>query len=213
MKCFAPNTSFFLHYSLFFVVCVSLIILDADGATVYNYVTAAGEVGSGTPSAASGRHFSPLAPRGNHQQNNGLLEQSPLAPRGNHQQNNGLLEQFPLAPRGNHQQNSGLLEEEQTPHRNNHSSVVLVSYKARRGDGSVDFREKDLAIDIRLKLSKSDKNIAVLHIVCGSKTGLVYPSLSTVKMLQTEFGSRLVVVVDACQLRCRMNTVSKYTNM
>ena len=195
MKCFAPNTSFFLHYSLFFVVCVSLIILDADGATVYNYVTAAGEVGSGTPSAASGRHFSPLAPRGNHQQNNGLLEQSPLAPR------------------GNHQQNSGLLEEEQTPHRNNHSSVVLVSYKARRGDGSVDFREKDLAIDIRLKLSKSDKNIAVLHIVCGSKTGLVYPSLSTVKMLQTEFGSRLVVVVDACQLRCRMNTVSKYTNM
>ena len=195
MKCFAPNTSFFLHYSLFFVVCVSLIILDADGATVYNYVTAAGEVGSGTPSAASGRHFSPLAPRGNHQQNNGLLEQSPLAPRGNHQQNNGLL------------------EEEQTPHRNNHSSVVLVSYKARRGDGSVDFREKDLAIDIRLKLSKSDKNIAVLHIVCGSKTGLVYPSLSTVKMLQTEFGSRLVVVVDACQLRCRMNTVSKYTNM
>ena len=177
MKCFAPNTSFFLHYSLFFVVCVSLIILDADGATVYNYVTAAGEVGSGTPSAASGRHFSPLAPRGNHQQNNGLLE------------------------------------EEQTPHRNNHSIVVLVSYRARGGDGSVDFREKDLAIDIRLKLSKSDKNIAVLHIVCGSKTGLVYPSLSTVKMLQTEFGSRLVVVVDACQLRCRMNTVSKYTNM
>ena len=135
-------------------------------------------MGSGTPSAASGRHFSPLAPRGNHQQNNGLLEQSP-------------------------------------PHRNNHnhSSVVLVSYRARGVDGSVDFREKDLVIDVRNKLLKSDKNIAVLHIVCGSKTGLVYPSLSTVKMLQIEFGERLVVVVDACQLRCRTNTASKYTDM
>lgn len=170
-KHFILHKLFLVPCSLFFVLCPS-----SDGATVYNYVTAAGEVGSGTPSAASGRHFSPLAPRGNQQQNNGLLEQPP-------------------------------------PHRNNHSSVVLVSYRARGGDGSVDFREKDLVIDIKNKLLKSDKNIAVLHIVCGSKTGLVYPSLSTVKMLQLEFGDRLVVVVDACQLRCRTNTASKYTDM
>ena len=146
--------------------------LNADGAVVYNYVTAAGEVGSGTPNAASGRHFSSLAPRGNHQQNNGLLEQIPTR-----------------------------------------DSVVLVSYKARGKDGMVDFREKELVIDIRLKLLKSDLDIVVLHVVCGSKTGLVYPSLLAVKMLQKEFGVRLVVVVDACQMRSRMNAISKYTDM
>ena len=162
LKCLALCLSFFL-------------LIDADDATVFNYVTAAGEVGSGTPNAATGRHFSSLAPRGNHQQNNGLLEQ--------------------------------------IPPKDSSGRVVLVSFKARGDDGLVDFREKELIIDIRLKLLKSDTNIAVLHIVCGSKTGLVYPSLLTAKLLQREFGDRLLVVVDACQLRCRMNAVSKYTDM
>lgn len=144
---------------------------------MYNYVTAAGEVGSGTPNAASGRHFSPLAPRGNHQQNNGLLEQIPSKTM------------------------------------SDSSSVVLVSFKARGRDGSVDFQEQELIADIRLKMLESDKNIVVLHIVCGSKTGLVYPSLVTVKTLQKEFGDRIVVVVDACQMRCRMGAVSMYTDM
>ena len=136
---------------------------------MYNYVTAAGEVGSGTPNAAAGRHFSNLAPKGHAQEINSSL--------------------------------SGIL-----------SKVEVVSYKPRGKDGYVDFQEEKLIVDIKSKLTKK-KNIVILHIVCGSKTGLVYPSLKTVKSLKTEFNERIVVVVDACQLRCRVSAVSEYLRM
>jgi hypothetical protein len=142
---------------------------------VYNYVTAAGEVGSGTPNAAGGRHFSPLSPKGHMQQNNGFLD--------------GI------------------------PPRENGDSIVVVSFKPRSKDGLVDFKEEKLVTDIRFKLDQCKESIAVLHIVCGSKTGLVYPSLRTVDTLQREYQNRVVVVVDACQLRCRLTAVAKYTNM
>ena len=136
---------------------------------MYNFVTAAGEVGSGTPNAAAGRHFSNLAPKGHAQEINSSL--------------------------------SGIL-----------SKVEVVSYKPRGKDGYVDFQEEKLIVDIKSKLTKK-KNIVILHIVCGSKTGLVYPSLKTVKSLKTEFNERIVVVVDACQLRCRVNAISEYLRM
>lgn len=37
---------------------------EAQKVQVYNFVTAAGEVGSGTPNASSGKHFSVDAPKG-----------------------------------------------------------------------------------------------------------------------------------------------------
>lgn len=89
----------------------------------------------------------------------------------------------------------------------------MVTFKPRSKDGSVDFQEEKLMMDIRQKLDQCEENIALLHIVCGSKTGLVYPSLSTVETLQREYPDRVVVVVDACQLRCRLTAVAKYTNM
>ena len=46
-----------------------------------------------------------------------------------------------------------------------------------------------------------------MHLVCGSKTGLVYPSLATISLLREEWGSRVLVVADCCQLRCRLETV------
>lgn len=88
-----------------------------------------------------------------------------------------------------------------------------MSFKSRNIDGLVDFQEEKLMTDVRQKLISNEENIAVLHIVCGSKTGLVCPSLSTVDILQREFPDRVIVVVDACQLRCRLTAVAKYTNM
>ena len=88
-----------------------------------------------------------------------------------------------------------------------------MSFKPRNENGSVDFQEEKLMTDMRLKLNQCDENVALLHIVCGSKTGLVYPSLKTVNILQKEFPNRVVVVVDACQLRCRLTAVAKYTKM
>jgi hypothetical protein len=141
---------------------------------VYNYVTAAGEVGSGTPNAASGKHFSPVSPKGHKQENNAFV--------------NGLKE-------------TGLSDK-----------ITLVQYKPRNGHGAADFQEQKLVDDIREKLSAGgSQNVAILHVVCGSKTGLVYPSMSTVQKLSAEFGDRLVVVIDACQLRCKLNAVADYT--
>ena len=142
---------------------------------VYNYVTAAGEVGSGTPNAAGGRHFSPLAPKGNTQNNNEYLK--------------NILSS-----------------------KNGKDSVVVVSFKPRGSDGIVNFQEEKLISDITNKLENSE-NIVVLHIVCGSKTGLVYPSLKTVKSLKNDFGDRIIIVVDACQLRCQLTAVRTYTEL
>ena len=158
------TTSLPLNYSLF----------DAGNGIVYSYVTAAGEVGSGTPNAAGGRHFSTLAPRGNSQPNNGLLDGSTCS-------------------------------DEQ-------GKVDVIPYKARDSGGCVDFQEEKLLSDIRSKL-EATANFVVLHIVCGSKTGLTYPSIATALALQKEFSKRIVVVVDACQLRCRLSAVARYAEM
>lgn len=140
---------------------------------MYSYVTAAGEVGSGTPNAAGGRHFSVLAPRGNAQSNNGLLE--------------------------------GITSDGK-------ERVVVISYQARDSRGCVNFQEEKLIADVRSKL-EAKSNFVVLHIVCGSKTGLTYPSIKTVLTLKKEFSNRIVVVVDACQLRCRLSAVAGYAEM
>lgn len=150
-------------------------LLEAGNGIVYSYVTAAGEVGSGTPNAAGGRHFSSLAPRGKMQPNNGLLE--------------GITK---------------VVDAE--------GKVVVIPYKARDSSGCVDFQEEKLLSDIRSKL-EAKANFVVLHIVCGSKTGLTYPSIATALTLQKEFSNRIVVVVDACQLRCRLSAVARYAEM
>ena len=161
--------SFYYISSCYFHPFLIVAPFSIGNGTVYNYITAAGEVGSGTPNAAAGRHFSNLSPKGHAQEINGSL--------------------------------TGIL-----------SKIEVISFKPRGKDGFVDFQEEKLIVDIKLKLSKK-KNIVILHIVCGSKTGLVYPSLKTVKSLKKEFNDRIVVVVDACQLRCRVNAVSEYLRM
>lgn len=151
---------------------------------VYNFLTAAGEVGSGTPNAAGGRHFSALSPRGSH----------PYPHLSGMQTNNGLLRGW---------EKHGEKDKER---------VVVVQYKPRAGDGSVDFQEARLVADVCARLAagegsevdqgarQSSRNVAVLHVVCGSKTGLVCPSQATIDVLKAQWGDRLVVVVDACQV-------------
>ena len=143
-----------------------------EAPSVYNFVTAAGEVGSGTPNAAAGKHFSALSPTGLSQTNNGDL--AGLGP----------------------------------------TWVKLVQYKPRGKDGSAKFDEDAIVADIRSKLTDEGNavSVVVLHVVLGSKTGLVYPSFSTIESLLAEFGSRVVVVVDACQLRCRLERVREYSD-
>lgn len=142
---------------------------------VYNYVTAAGEVGSGTPNAAWGKHFSPISPRGNSQRNNGNLV--------------GIEDGW----------------------------ITLLQFKPRGGDGSVQFREDEIVADVRTRFAADDaegsvRSVAVIHAVLGSKTGLIYPSAGTLQSLVAEFGERVVVTMDACQLRCRLGRIREFTD-
>lgn len=142
-------------------------LVPYDGVKVYNFVTGATEVGSGTPNAAEGKHFSKLAPGG---------------------YDIGMNERL-----------DGVSE----------STVSLLQYKPRNELGAVAFEEAKLAsdVDAQLSLDPSRTSVAIVHIVLGSKTGLVYPSMNTVDALRKKHGDRVIVVVDACQLRCKFTYV------
>lgn len=90
--------------------------------------------------------------------------------------------------------------------------VSVVQIKPRVGStGSIAHNDSDVVARVRKDLAANPTTVAVLHVVCGSKTGLVHPSFDTVDALQAEFGNRLIGVVDACQLRCELRHLSRYT--
>ncbi|NBC88826.1 MAG: hypothetical protein GVX90_04940, partial [Alphaproteobacteria bacterium] len=51
---------------------------------------------------------------------------------------------------------------------------------------------------------------ALLHVVHGSKTGLILPRMREVDALRAEFGEDLSLVVDACQARITADAVRDY---
>lgn len=133
---------------------------------VYNYVTAAGEVGSGTSNAAGLKHFSAISPR----RDGKVLEVNKLL--------DGIGENI----------------------------VEVIQYKPRGNDGSINLLEDEIIVDIRNRLNNNDISVAILHVVVGTKTGIVYPSLDTVSIVEKEFGDRVIIVIDACQLRIKLDT-------
>eukprot|EP01041_Mallomonas_annulata_P004466 gene4466-8895_t len=141
---------------------------------VLNCVTAAGEVGSGTPNASGGRHFSPLSPKGTSQKDGESL--------------------------------FGLTDADK---------IKLLTFKPRAADGSVNFNDEEIFQTIRntLLTSGAEDSVAVLHVVCSSKTGLVYPSIPGVMALQAELGPRLVVVMDCCQLRVAFDRIREFVDL
>lgn len=154
-----------------YIVANKLVdVSESSTVDILNIVTAAGEVGSGTPNASAGQHFSSLAPKGHKQSNSKDI--------------------------------TGLV-----------SKVKIVEFKPRGADGQTAFREIEIAALIRTTLASDQCSVAILHSVCGSKTGLVYPSLGTVKALQSEFGSRLIVVMDLCQLRTGLSKIREFIEL
>ena len=131
---------------------------------VVNIVTAAGEVGSGTPNAANVRHFSSLKTMGGTQVNDGPLD--------------GY----------------------------DGKRVKLVKFKPRVTDGSVDYKEKEMMDLIDSHLTDTDK-IVILHLVLGSKTGLLCPTQACIDSVVQKWGDRVICVADACQLRCSLSHI------
>jgi hypothetical protein len=56
----------------------------------------------------------------------------------------------------------------------------------------------------------SDGSQVLLHVVHGSKTGLVLPDLAGIDALIARYGTRLSLVVDACQARIEPDVIAAY---
>jgi hypothetical protein len=66
----------------------------------------------------------------------------------------------------------------------------------------------DFAVSIDAALA--DDKFPLVHVVHGSKTGLVLPALAEVDGLRARFGEDLGFVVDACQARITSEAIAQY---
>ena len=67
---------------------------------------------------------------------------------------------------------------------------------------------RDFAASVENTLASGQHPL--VHIVHGSKTGLVLPGLADVDMLRARFGAEITFVVDACQARITSEAIRQY---
>jgi hypothetical protein len=90
--------------------------------------------------------------------------------------------------------------------------LSLVSVALRDG-GGLPRAPEDIAAECEARIEQalaSPRSRVVLHAIDGSKTGLTAPGLLALDLLAERFGSRLDIVVDACQLRIEPALVRRY---
>ncbi|DBA03615.1 TPA: hypothetical protein N0F65_006794 [Lagenidium giganteum] len=124
-------------------------------------ISAQGEIGRGSSSAAGGKHFSSLTPSGEPAQPGASLRRY----------STDLVEVLKLAGRDE----SGNI---------NCFNDHIIQTVARILDNDV-----------------GGNNVVLLHVVMGSKTGYSCPTLEMVDYLVSQYPHRVLVVIDACQMR------------
>jgi hypothetical protein len=89
--------------------------------------------------------------------------------------------------------------------------VRLIDIGIRNGKGQV-IESEDilLAIGAAAEAAIVGQRHPLIHVVHGSKTGLVLPSLAHIDALRRRFGNRISFVVDACQARISRDMVTAY---
>lgn len=89
--------------------------------------------------------------------------------------------------------------------------VSLTDIPLRCGQGDVRTSEEICeTINIEMGVAAMDGRKSLLHVVHGSKTGLILPSLDDLDRLCAEYQDRLSLVVDACQARITGDAVRDY---
>ena len=93
-----------------------------------------------------------------------------------------------------------------------HPDFVRLHSLPARGMGGVPMPSEDLLLSIGavVEAASVSGRHALIHVVHGSKTGLILPSFAHVDALRRRFGERLSFVVDACQCRLGGSTVASY---
>ncbi|WP_157216338.1 hypothetical protein [Flavisphingomonas formosensis] len=89
---------------------------------------------------------------------------------------------------------------------------VRLHALAARGMGGVPMPSEDLLLEIGALVDAAARaeRHALVHVVHGSKTGLILPSFAHIDALRRRFGDALSFVVDACQCRLGGSTVASY---
>lgn len=90
-------------------------------------------------------------------------------------------------------------------------SIELADLPVRREDGAAhDSASLAAAMAVAIEDARARDRFALIHIVHGSKTGLVLPHLDEVDALRSRFGADVAFVVDACQARITADAVRDY---
>lgn len=90
-------------------------------------------------------------------------------------------------------------------------SVTLADV-AVRCEGGMARTSAEIADQVRaeVRCAVAEGRHALLHVVHGSKTGLILPKLAEIDALRSEFGDAMSLVVDACQARIARTAVGEY---
>jgi len=91
------------------------------------------------------------------------------------------------------------------------ASIRLVDVPIRSDKGQP-LASEDVLLDIAAMVTAAiaGGRQPLIHVVHGSKTGLVLPSITHIDALRRRFGDRVSFVVDACQARISRDMVSAY---
>ena len=90
--------------------------------------------------------------------------------------------------------------------------IELISIPVRNNVGNIlsMYEIQDtIASKLELGMIKVPDRICILHMVCGTKTGIIAPSLEFIYAMQTIYQERLIVVADCCQTRFNLSYISE----
>lgn len=87
--------------------------------------------------------------------------------------------------------------------------VISIPIRQEGGVGVAHKEVKQRIADAITKAAKTADNI-ILHVVDNTKTGVVAPDTDFVLALKKTFGSKLQIVVDACQFRLEKSNLHRY---
>ena len=80
-------------------------------------------------------------------------------------------------------------------------TILLKLRNAEGGRYSIEDLDQFVRDAVAKALGEDGYSVVIVHVVAGSKTGSIMPSLHVVADLLCEYGDRVMPVVDACQTR------------
>lgn len=89
--------------------------------------------------------------------------------------------------------------------------VSLADIPVRCAEGRArSSRQMREAIEVEIELAEAADQHTLVHVVHGSKTGLILPDLADIDAIKRKWGDQVTFVVDACQARITTQALADY---